>query len=259
MSTMDREQARRILITYRLGEAAPHGSELAEALAVADRDPELSAWLEAQLRFDRTVRTRVRSVVPPTHLRAAILSQPPRRIGPSRWATPLGWALAAALALMSGTTVWLSYRSESGGSIAQAASGPATSDSFRKAMATLLTDGVYSLQVQSTSLEELRRFIATRGGSANAPIPSSLEALNSLGCQVFSWNGHQATLICFTSSTLGLVHLVILEGSLPDAQGNAPVLAQASGWNTALWQESGRTYLLCARVADAELHRLVGG
>ena len=259
MTTMNREQARRILITYRLGEAAPHGSELAEALAVADSDPELSAWLEAQLRFDRTVRSRVRSVPPPSHLREAILSQTPRRSRQPRWATPLGWALAAALALMSGTAVWLSYNPGSGGSSPQAASGPATGESFRKAMAIMLTDGVYSLQVQSRSLEELRRFIAANGGAGNAPIPSSLEALNSLGCQVFSWNGHQATLICFTSSTLGYVHLVILEGSLPDAPDNAPMLAQASGWNTALWKESGRTYLLCARSADAELRTLVGG
>ena len=259
MSTMDREQARRILITYRLGEAAPHGSELAEALAMADRDPELSAWLEAQLRFDRTVRARVRSVAPPTHLQAAILSQRPRRIGPSRWATPLGWAMAAALVLMSGAAIWLSYNPESGGSSHQAASGPATGETFRKAMAVMLTDGVYSLQVQSRSLEELRRYITANGGAGNAAIPSSLEALNSLGCQVFSWDGHQATLICFTSSTYGLVHLVILEGSLPDVQGNAPVLAQAAGWNTALWQESGRTYLLCARGTDPELHTLVGG
>ena len=259
MSTMDRDQARRILITYRLGEAAPHGSELAEALAMADRDPELSAWLEAQLRFDRTVRSRVRSVAPPSHLREAILSQPPRRSRRPRWAPPLGWALAAALALMSGTAVWLSYNPGSDGSSPQSASGPATGESFRKAMATMLTDGVYSLQVQSRSLEELRRFIAANGGAGNAAIPSSLEALNSLGCQVFSWNGHQATLICFTSSTHGYVHLVILEGSLPDVQGNAPVLAQAAGWNTALWQESGRTYLLCARGTDPELHTLIGG
>ena len=54
---MDRERAKRILLTYRLGEAALPGSELAEALSLAEQDAELAVWLEDQLRRDRRIRS----------------------------------------------------------------------------------------------------------------------------------------------------------------------------------------------------------
>lgn len=256
---MDREQARRILMTYRLGEYAPPGSDLAAALAAADLDPELGAWLDAQLHFDRGVRNRVRSVAPPEHLRASLIGRHSGAAGKPLWNFPVGWGLAAVLALMVVGAAWLLVGSGSRVPVTRTQARSATPDSFRQDMATLLSDGTYSLQAHSSSLRELRQFIASKGGAANAPIPSSLEALNTFGCQVFSWNGRQATLICFSGGGLGFVHLIVLEGSLPGSNGEAPRLAEASGWNTALWEKSGRTYLLCARGSNAALTGLLGG
>jgi len=244
---MDPAHARRILRTYRLGEAATPGSELAQALAAAEAEPQLAAWLEDQLRVDRALRARMRSVPPPAGLRDDILRGRPAvapHWSPSR---RILLALAACLALLGGLGLW------------QVSGPPASSGAFRDAMASMLSEGRYSLQARSSSLAELRRFLAGKGGAADAPVPPALEALESYGCQVLSWEGRKVTLICFTTPKLGIVHLVMADGAMPGRDAGALAIASSGEWNTALWEREGRTYLLLARGSDADLRALAGG
>lgn len=256
---MDPAHARRILTTYRLGEAAPPGSELAEALAAAETDPQLAAWLEDQLRVDRSLRARMRSVPPPPGLKDAILAGRPARPGPWVRSGPMLWALAASLAVLAGLGAWLFSGGPSTGGAGLATTGTPDARAFREAMASMLTEGRYALQIHSPSLPELRRFLSGKSTAANAPMPPGLEPLESYGCQVLSWEGRDVTLICFSSPSLGIVHLVLTDGPLPGRTSGALDIATASGWNTALWERDGRTYLLLARGSDADVRAMAGG
>jgi len=101
---MTSEQARFVLQACR-----PHGQDAAdpafiEALAQADRDPELRAWLERERAFDSQVSGKCKQVAIPASLRASILaggrvSRRPR----SAWRSLVGIGLAASFALFFGT------------------------------------------------------------------------------------------------------------------------------------------------------------
>src|SRR4029434_1394545 len=76
-----------------------------EALAQAQRDPQLRAWLEDSQHFDRAISERLRSLDVPPDLRATILaggrlSRPPRW-----WQSRRLWAIAAMFALAA-TATW---------------------------------------------------------------------------------------------------------------------------------------------------------
>lgn len=255
---MDRQHAQRVLLTYRLGENAPPGSELAEALALADGDEQLSAWLEAQLRADRVLRSSLRSVPVPPGLRDAILAgRPPIAV---RWTRrPVTWmSLAALIAVVVGISFLKNGPTTPSSSLAGPTAPSLPGAAFREQMAAFLAEGRYSLQAQSTSLRELREFIGNHGGVRDPAVPGPVAGLNSYGCQVLKWEGHTATLICFTSPRLGFVHFIVMEAPPSQGIGEQPVLAQSNGWNTAVWGRGGRTYFLCAQGSDADLRALLG-
>ncbi|MEN9677771.1 MAG: hypothetical protein RIS76_3667 [Verrucomicrobiota bacterium] len=256
---MDRELAKRILLTYRLGEAALPGSELAEALSLAEQDSELAVWLEDQLRRDRRIRSGLMTVAPPPGLRDAILRGRPQRNWRVRSGPLRVLALAAALAMAAGAGFVL-MRRPSGGEVAAGVgvANPAPAVSFREQMAALLAEGRYSLQAQSPSLAELRQAIRRKGGVDDAVVPGPLMALGGYGCQVLKWEGHHVTLLCFNSPQMGFVHLLVLDAPPEAGIGDQPALASVHGWNTAIWQRGGRTYLLCAQGSDADLKSLLG-
>ena len=252
---MDRHHAQQILLTYRLGEHAPPGSELAEALALAEKDTELAEWLEAQLRYDRRLRSALRSVTPPAGLQQAILrGRPP---APSLWrrSAPRLLALAAAGVVLLG--MWAVAN--------RGARGPVSAPSpvantrglpFRDQMVDLIAQGRYALQAQSGSLPELRSFLRRNGGAHDVSVSPALAALSTYGCQVLAFDGRRTTLICFTSPQLGFVHLFVMD-SATEGVGSQPTLAQKGNWNTATWSSGSQTFVVCAQASDADLRALL--
>ncbi len=255
---MDRTHAQRILLTYRLGEAAPPGSELAEALSLAERDPELEVWLEDQLRYDRQLRSGFRGISPPPGLRDSILRGRPPAADSGRRHRAALLALAAVLALAVGAGLLRMRRPAAGGGGGSARVTATAAPTFREQMTAFVAEGRYVIQAQAGSLAELRQFIGKNGGADDAVVPAPVAALGTYGCQVLDWEGQRVTLICFTSPRLGFVHLVVLDAPPGAGIGNSPAMALVGGWNTAVWGRGGKTYLLCAQGSDADLRSLLG-
>jgi len=255
---MDTEHAKSVLLTYRLGEAAPLGSELAEALALAERNFDLAAWLEQELRFDRSMRQLLRAVPAPAGLRASIVLGRPADIVRPRWSRPSLLAVAAAVIGVLGFVILRSVNStDKPVPLAQSAAAPSF-DAFHQEMATLIAEGRYSLQETSTSLAELKRYIRQNRGVADAAIPSRLAALPTYGCQILNWRGQRVTLICFTSAQLGFVHLFVLDADSQSLPVGSTEMVKVSDWNTARWRAEGKSYLLVAQGTDAQLRSLAG-
>jgi anti-sigma-K factor RskA len=98
---------------FILGACRPDGRDAAdpmftEALALAERDPELRRWFERQRSLDATLAAKLQQVAPPAELREAIMagvraSQPRRP-----WWAHRGWlAAAAAIAIIATVSVTL--------------------------------------------------------------------------------------------------------------------------------------------------------
>jgi len=68
------EQARLLLSAYRHSGGDANDPAFAEALALAQRDPQLRAWLEESQHFDRAISERLRSLDVPPDLRETILA-----------------------------------------------------------------------------------------------------------------------------------------------------------------------------------------
>lgn len=102
---MTSEQAKFILQACRPGGEDSADPAFIEALAQAERDPALKAWLERERAFDSQVIAKCKRIAPPENLRSAILagarvSRRPR----TAWKTWLGIGLAASFALVFGLT-----------------------------------------------------------------------------------------------------------------------------------------------------------
>jgi len=101
---MNTTEAKETLLLYR-GPIDGADPQFEEALAHAQRDPELAEWIREQSRSYDTIRSKLREIEPPSDLAEKIIR---RRPIPFR----RGWTqmlqLAAAIVVLAGiTAVWL--------------------------------------------------------------------------------------------------------------------------------------------------------
>jgi len=76
---VDREEAKRILESYRLGGKDSHDPIFSEALRELERDPELQAWFEEKERFDALMVEKLAdAVTAPPYLKYEILDRQPK-------------------------------------------------------------------------------------------------------------------------------------------------------------------------------------
>ena len=71
---MTNEEAKFMLQGYRPNGSDADNQAFAEALAQAERDPQLRAWFEREQAFDAVVAEKLTELVPPAGLRGSILA-----------------------------------------------------------------------------------------------------------------------------------------------------------------------------------------
>jgi hypothetical protein len=105
---MNNADAKRILLSHRPNGPDAHDPAVLEALALAERDPELAQWLERQTRFHQSVRRSLRQIPAPEYLRDRILAQA-KIVEPLDWDRRRGLlaVAAAAVALLGLAVFWV--------------------------------------------------------------------------------------------------------------------------------------------------------
>src|SRR5204863_5690907 len=104
---MTREEAKRILATYRPGDQDRLDSHFVEALQETERDAELARWFAEEREFDRAVAAHLNSVPVPFGLKTRILANmAPRTAKKSRWVAALAAATAVLILLAQVISVW---------------------------------------------------------------------------------------------------------------------------------------------------------
>jgi hypothetical protein len=105
---MNNQEAKFILGAYRPDGRDAGDAMFGEALAQAERDPELRTWLERQRGFDAALSTKLQQIAPPPGLREAILAGTRVTATHSRrsaWRSPMFLAVAAAVMVLAAVTI----------------------------------------------------------------------------------------------------------------------------------------------------------
>ena len=247
---MDSRQAREILMRYRPGPIDPADPELAEALDLARRDPELGRWFDQHRAFQDAIRDRFRQLPVPADLKDTILAQNRAAEAGARWLRPAFHVLAAAAAitLLIGLAWFWSRSREDNGFAA-----------FRNRVARNAQRG-YAMDITTTNLGEIRRYLAAHEAPADYVLPTPLDKLPGHGGAIVRWQDKQVSMVCFALNERDDLYLFVAGRSvLPDAPSTAePKFARVGRLFTASWSAGAHTYVLAGRGDEAFLRGYLG-
>jgi len=242
---MNKEEAKFILSGLRPGARGADDPRLAQALALAEADPELKQWLEEQQGFDRAMIERIGQVQPPPDLQSAILAG-------IRLSQPLPWwqrraflATAAVLVLLAALSVTVNIWDHS----SESTFAQSEVDTFRSAMIEQI-GRLNQLDFVSAEAVSLRTWLSLHAGDSDYVVPAGLDETRTIGCKILDFRGQRVTLICFGAEPGEMkptAHLFVLEteaASVDTRPESEPRIAAQGEWTTATWQEGSRTYLL---------------
>jgi hypothetical protein len=247
---MNNQEAKFILGAYRPDGRDTPDPMFAGALAHAEHDPELRAWLEQQRKFDAVVSTRLRQIVPPAELREAILAgvrvSRPRR---HWWNNPSWLAAAAAIALIA----TVSFR------LVRAGASPSISDLRAFAVQDLAAahdnhigfpSEFAGLQAQlSASMMPL----TSAGGVA-----IDLDELRRKNCRSVTIAGREVFELCFQRDGTWF-HLYAARRS-DFASGPVDpksLIAESGEYSAAAWVDAKNVYALVTHAGKEVLRRVI--
>jgi len=229
---VNHHEAKKILLLYRPGTADSLEPAVEEAIDLARQDTELSAWFEQHQAFQQAMRTKLRQIEAPEHLKAAVLAET-KIIRPTIWRqTPVWLAVAAAIALLVGYIgFW------------QRSKVPDHFADYRKMMVAK-AEGQYGMQWETSDMDQLRKHFAEQGAPADYRLPQGLEKSQLLGGVKLSWRTHPVAMICFQHTDKTPVWLFVMDKA---AVKNAPPgteVNKVDRFQTVSWTGGNRVYIL---------------
>jgi hypothetical protein len=241
---MTKEEAKKILATYRPDNQDRLDSDFAEALQATERDAELARWFAEEREFDRAIAAHLKAVPVPFGLKTRILAnRVPRTTTKWRWIVPLAAAAAALFLLAQLVIVWRGSTQHSG----------SLSDYQQEMMSFLKLEP--PLEMQSLEIGPIKQWISERKVPL-AEIPPGIAAVETMGCRILSFRGRPVTLICFCHGQT-VAHLLMVDrAALPALKpGNRPVVASQGGWTTAMWADQHYACMIAVHDKPAVVRR----
>ncbi len=239
---MNCDEAKIILLPYRPGRADEADPQIAAALALAKRDPELGRWLEEHCARQSALRDAFRKIAVPEGLKEQIISeQAAMERMPVRRRKLTFAALAAVVAgLVYCAMLALPTRRADD-----------TFAIFRSRMAGVALRG-YTMDLVTNNPAAIRSYLAQNQAPADYVLPAPLQPLEMVGCAVQRWQGVKVSMLCFRTgrplppgqqSDLWL--FVVDRASVKSApETDLPQLAAVNRLVTATWAREGKLYLL---------------
>jgi len=229
---MNRREAKQVLLRYRPGTSDERDPDIASALELAERDPELGRWLEEHLAFQQTMQAKFRGLPVPAHLKDSILAE--GKIVPvAFWRRPPVWLAAAVLVLFLGLTALVVP--------------PRTPDRFADFRSRMVRTALrqYSMDIVTSDMRQLRQFLTAQGAPADYALPSGLRRLSLTGGGSLKWRSQPVAMVCFDRGDGQMLFLFVLgRDAVKDAPPPAPRVAKVNKLVTASWSEADKTYVL---------------
>jgi hypothetical protein len=239
---MTREEARMTLLLYRPGTADAVEPEIAEALALARQDAELSRWLEQHCAQQDILRSKIRQIPVPAGLKEQIISERPAFTRQPSTRRAFVLALASVSVMFIGLWAAMMWRT------------PPRDDTFsiyRRRMISAALRG-YAMDLESSDPTKIRAYLDRQKAGENYELPAGLKKAAPIGCAIEQWQGTKVALLCFSTirpvASRGKTDLwlfVVDRNSVKDAPASGtPQFTKVNKLMTASWTRGDKVYLL---------------
>ena len=151
------------------------------------------------------------------------------------WRQPVVWKAAAAIALLCAVVaVWRK---------------PSSEDSFQTFRSRVVRNVLrsYSMDIQTSDMAQIRRFLATNNAPADFVLPQRLGQLPAQGAGLLSWRDRHVSMVCLDSGAQGTLFLFIVDRAAVKSPPPERQYAAVSELTTVSWSERGETYVLAGR------------
>jgi len=238
------DEAKTILLLYRPGTMDAGDPEIAEALAMATQDPELTRWLVEHCARQEALRAGFRKIAAPPGLMGQIVSEQvaaERRVVRRQKTVLAMMAVVAALVVL--TPLWFQFHGRG-----------STDDTYaiwRNRMASVALRG-YGMDLLTNNSASIRTYLAKNHAPSDYVLTGPLEKTAVAGCAIENWQGAKVSMICFrTGKPLppgqqSDLWLFVIDRSrvkhAPPAEAHE--YAQVSRLGMMTWTEGDKLYVL---------------
>jgi uncharacterized membrane protein YbaN (DUF454 family) len=246
-------EAKAILLLYRPGTPDAGDPQIAEALAVAKQDAEVTAWLVEHCARQEALRAGFRRIAVPAGLKEQIISEAAaaQEVIVFRRQKTLLAAVTVVIALLLLAPLWfLHHGNEEGYAI------------YRGRMAGLALRG-YAMDLVTNNPVQIRAWLAQNDAPADYILPGPLDRTSQAGCAIEGWQGAKVAMICFRTgkplppgqqSDLWL--FVIDRSTVKDAPpADSRVFVRVNKLMTVTWTQGDKLYVLGAEGDEKTLQQ----
>ena len=254
---MTREEIMARLAGYRPELYDEDDPEIAEALRRAKADPELAAWLEDEIAFDREFACALRKVPSRGEDLESLLAKAGTG-RPRSWRKrgSTGLLLAAAAVLVLGAMGIKHFYFPA--PVRFPAVVSADISTFRDHMAYFASRH-FVLDKTTRDLEVARTWLSEREFPVYDSTPENLAHFRGMGCKAIDWGGRRVGLVCFQRENRDIVHLfIIAREDLAGGAGPDPGRKQRfRDRETLAWQDETHIYAFVGAKPDVSLSGLL--
>ncbi len=229
-------EAKDILLLHRPGRGDESDPQVAQALELARREPELQQWLEENCAFHEAFGTQLRSVPVPRDLKADILLGPKIVRGPAHWWNRTVPIAAAATIILCATIAFMWTNSRRPSDFAR----------FRSRMVGIVLRE-YRMDLVTNDMRQIRAYLAAKNAPSDYIVPPKLDSLSLTGAGVLHWQGKPVSMVCFDRGAKDMVFLFVSDRkNLGDPPLSPAQMAPVKGLATAAWSSGDKVYMLAA-------------
>ena len=245
---MTNEEAKFILSAYRPGGSDAGSAVFAAALAQAQQDPALGAWLAREQQHAAGISVRLREITPPAGLREAILAGARVSGGiPTRawWRRPPWMALAASLAVVLGVAANIGWRSPS--------------VQMARLAAFAVNDTLHAQHgSHGPAFDTLDRLLSEPATHVSGRLPVDFATLRSTGCRTLSFAGHDVVELCFTRGGDEFHFYVLRQADFPRLPASGAVeFGQRDGLGFASWTDATYRFVTVSAAGVSAIRQLL--
>ncbi len=253
------EEAKSILAAAHPDGSHPDDAEVAQALKLAETEPELAAWLAEESAFDSTFSKALESIEPPTDLKDKLLALEPASHEPAQedkvipmptpwWKSKGLLSAAATVAILFGFAAILLKPTQ--------VQAEANLTHFHDSVANHFRSNP-KLHVTSDDLDKIRSQLGEQGQPVPGELPPKVDALLELGYGTFDYQGHPVAYISMHDDDA--YHLYVVSQATFDQAPSIeqPQVVADSDLALMTWTDQGNLYVLILRGNVEELKQLL--
>jgi hypothetical protein len=258
---VNRAEAKIILQLYRPDTADADDPQIAEALALAKSDPELSRWFEEHCARQNALREKFRQIGIPAGLKEQIISEQAAFFKRNSRREKI-ILVATVTTIIAALAVIVSFYFQPGGNGNQAVAN--TLANYQNQMAGTATSG-YGMSFPTNDLTQIRNYLTQNAAPSDYTLPAPLEKTATTGCAIEGWQGKKVSMICFRTGKplppgqqgdlwLFVVDHTSVKGA-PDAA--SPQFTKVNQLAIATWTQGGKLYLLATEGDEQVLRKFL--